>query len=98
MNVIAHLGYEMYPKNFNTHWLFKLKTPSTHHNMHHEKVHGNYGLYFTWWDKLCKTEFKDYNSTYNAIQHRIAEEKANQQPEPEVVLNNSMLHDMHGAA
>jgi len=73
LNVIAHLGYEIYPENFNRHWLFKFKTPSTHHNMHHAKVNGNYGLYFTWLDKLFKTEFKDYNETYDAIQERIKE-------------------------
>jgi sterol desaturase/sphingolipid hydroxylase (fatty acid hydroxylase superfamily) len=76
MNVVAHLGYEIYPEGFNTHWLFKFKTPSTHHNMHHAKVGGNYGLYFTWWDKLLKTEFKDYDTTYNQIQEKIKESKA----------------------
>jgi sterol desaturase/sphingolipid hydroxylase (fatty acid hydroxylase superfamily) len=75
MNVIAHLGYEIYPKGFNTHWLFRFKTPSTHHNMHHEKFHGNYGLYFTWWDKIFKTEFKDYNQTYEGIQQKISEKE-----------------------
>ena len=76
LNVIAHLGYEIYPENFNRHWLFKFKTPSTHHNMHHAKVHGNYGLYFTWLDKLFKTEFKDYNQTYDAIQERVKESES----------------------
>jgi sterol desaturase/sphingolipid hydroxylase (fatty acid hydroxylase superfamily) len=72
LNVIGHLGYEIYPKGFNTHWLFRWKTPSTHHNMHHAKFNGNYGLYFTWWDKLFKTEFKDYNETYEKLQERIS--------------------------
>jgi Delta7-sterol 5-desaturase len=75
MNVIAHLGYEIYPKGFNTHWLFRIKTPSTHHNMHHEKFNGNYGLYFTWWDKIFKTEFKDYNQTYDNIQQKISQKE-----------------------
>jgi Delta7-sterol 5-desaturase len=71
LNVIGHLGYEIYPKGFNTHWLFRWKTPSTHHNMHHSKFNGNYGLYFTWWDRIFKTEFKDYNETYEKIQSTI---------------------------
>ena len=71
LNVIGHLGYEIYPKGFNTHWLFRWKTPSTHHNMHHMKFNGNYGLYFTWWDRIFKTEFKDYNETYEKVQTRI---------------------------
>ena len=74
-NIIAHLGYEIYPKGFNTHWLFRFKTPSTHHNMHHAKVRGNYGLYFTWWDKIFKTEFPEYNQTYEELQEKIAEGK-----------------------
>jgi sterol desaturase/sphingolipid hydroxylase (fatty acid hydroxylase superfamily) len=71
MNVIGHLGYEIYPKGFNSHWLFRWKTPSTHHNMHHSKFNGNYGLYFTWWDRFFKTEFKDYNETFEKVQDRI---------------------------
>ena len=84
LNVIGHLGYEIYPKGFNTHWLFRWKTPSTHHNMHHSNFNGNYGLYFTWWDKIFKTEFKDYNETYEKLQNRIANKKvianANRRP------------------
>ncbi len=71
LNVIGHLGYEIYPRKFNTHWFFKVKTPSTHHNLHHSKFNGNYGLYFTWWDKWCKTEFKDYHKVYQNLQDRI---------------------------
>ena len=72
LNVIGHLGYEIYPKGFNTHWLFKFKTPSTHHNLHHSKFNGNFSLYFTWWDKWCKTEFKDYHTVYEKVQDRIS--------------------------
>jgi sterol desaturase/sphingolipid hydroxylase (fatty acid hydroxylase superfamily) len=28
----------------------------THHHFHHARNRGNYGLYFSWWDKLCGTE------------------------------------------
>lgn len=76
LNVIGHLGYEIYPKGFNTHWLFRWKTPSTHHNMHHSNFNGNYGLYFTWWDKFFKTEFKDYHQKFEIVQKRITGHKA----------------------
>jgi sterol desaturase/sphingolipid hydroxylase (fatty acid hydroxylase superfamily) len=72
LNVIGHLGYEIYPKGFNSHWLFKFKAPTTHHNMHHEKSNGNYGFYFTWWDRIFNTEFKNYNQVFNAIHERKA--------------------------
>ena len=76
LNVIGHLGYEIYSKGFNTHWLFKWKTPSTHHNMHRSHFSGNYGLYITRWDKFFKTEVKDYHQKFENIQKRITEHKA----------------------
>ncbi len=77
-NVIGHMGYEIYPRGFTKHWLFKWKTASTHHNMHHAKFEGNYGLYFTWWDRWFGTEFEDYNTTYDAVHERILNEKKEQ--------------------
>lgn len=69
-NVIGHLGYEIYPAWWTSHWLLKWKTPSTHHNLHHERFDGNYGLYFLWWDRLMHTEIKDYEATYRALFNR----------------------------
>jgi sterol desaturase/sphingolipid hydroxylase (fatty acid hydroxylase superfamily) len=66
-NVLAHMGYEVYPKSWIKIPLIKYKTASTHHNMHHEKFNGNYGLYFTFWDKLMGTEFKDYSKRFDEI-------------------------------
>jgi sterol desaturase/sphingolipid hydroxylase (fatty acid hydroxylase superfamily) len=68
--IVIHLGYEIYPQWFTQSRLTNWKTPSTHHNMHHAKVHGNYGLIFTWWDKLMKTEFPDYQAQIEAVQQR----------------------------
>lgn len=70
MNVIGHLGYEIIPQSWTRNWLGQWKTPSTHHNMHHSKVNGNYGLYFRFWDVLMGTEFKDYEATLNAVYER----------------------------
>jgi sterol desaturase/sphingolipid hydroxylase (fatty acid hydroxylase superfamily) len=69
-NLIAHLGYEIYPKKLLKIPLLNLKTASIHHNMHHEKFNGNYGLYFTLWDKIMKTEFTDYRSRFEEIYER----------------------------
>jgi len=81
LNVIGHMGYEIYPANFTRHWLFKWKTPSTHHNMHHSDFNGNFGLYFTWWDKWCGTEFDHYHETYDNVQERIKAAKEQSQME-----------------
>lgn len=69
-SIVIHLGYEIYPRWFTKSWLTNWKTPSTHHNMHHEKVKGNYALIFTWWDKLMKTEFPEYQARVEAVQQR----------------------------
>jgi Delta7-sterol 5-desaturase len=68
-NVKSHLGYEFFPSNFNKSWL-RFLTTSTHHNMHHQKFKGNYGIHFRIWDKLLKTEFEDYEQEYQNIQTR----------------------------
>jgi sterol desaturase/sphingolipid hydroxylase (fatty acid hydroxylase superfamily) len=68
-NIKAHLGYEFYPTNLNKSW-FRFLTSSTHHNMHHSKFNGNYGVHFRIWDRLLGTEFKDYESEYDRIQAR----------------------------
>lgn len=69
-NVIGHLGYEAYPNGWVRWPVFKHKTTSTHHNMHHQLFNGNYALYFTWWDKWMKTEFTDYESRHSQIFER----------------------------
>ena len=66
-NVVAHLGYEIYMRKWFRIPLLKLKTTSTHHNMHHELFKGNYGLYFTYWDRWMKTEIKDYEKRFDEV-------------------------------
>jgi Delta7-sterol 5-desaturase len=68
-NIKAHLGYELYPATFNRSWLRFFST-STHHNLHHSKFKGNYGLHFRFWDRLCGTEFKDYETLFDQVQAR----------------------------
>jgi sterol desaturase/sphingolipid hydroxylase (fatty acid hydroxylase superfamily) len=59
MNVLGHLGFEfMSPRVRSSKW-GKYFTSTTHHNLHHQKLNKNFGYYFTWWDKLCKTLHKD---------------------------------------
>jgi Delta7-sterol 5-desaturase len=66
-NVYGHLGWELYPKNFNKHWLGKFMNTSTNHNMHHQYFKGNYGLYFTFWDDLMGTTNKNYHSRFDEV-------------------------------
>jgi len=68
INVYGHLGYEVAPKWFRYSWLFEILNTSVHHNLHHSKFKGNYGLYFRIWDRLMGTEHPDYVKEYDKLQ------------------------------
>jgi uncharacterized protein (DUF2147 family) len=69
-NVIGHLGFEILPKGFTRNKWVNWNTVITHHNMHHEHFHYNYGLYFSWWDRLMKTEHEKYHETFDEVKSR----------------------------
>ncbi len=68
-NLKSHLGYELYPAGFNRSWL-RLLTTSTHHNLHHSRFTGNYGVHLRLWDWLLGSEFPDYEAEFDAIKAR----------------------------
>jgi Delta7-sterol 5-desaturase len=68
-NIKTHLGYEFYPKGLNKSLLWFV-TSSTHHNMHHSRFVGNYGVHFRFWDKWMGTEYADYEAEYDKINNR----------------------------
>lgn len=65
-NAHGHLAVETLPRGFASHWLGGRFTTTTHHHMHHETLQGNYGLWFTWWDRLCGTELPAYLQRFDA--------------------------------
>lgn len=67
VNMLGHLGYEVYPQNFTRHWFGKWQNNATHHNMHHQLVRCNYGLYFNFWDTLMGTNHPDYMKRYDEV-------------------------------
>lgn len=66
-NALGHCGYELMPKGWNRHPVLRQFTTITHHDMHHERMTGNYSLYFTWWDRWMGTEHADYNERFEKI-------------------------------
>jgi lathosterol oxidase len=68
INVYGHLGYEIMPKWFRKTFLFEILNTSCHHNLHHKKFKGNYGLYFRVWDRIMGTEHPDYVKEYDRVQ------------------------------
>lgn len=66
-NVYGHLGFELYPRGFNKHWMGRWFNTSVNHNMHHQYFKGNFGLYFTFWDRVFKTFREDYDDRFDAV-------------------------------
>ncbi len=59
-NVMGHAGVELMPRALADSRLFGWINATTHHDLHHSSFHYNYGLYFTWWDRLMGTEHPRY--------------------------------------
>ena len=81
-NLKSHLGYELYPAGLNRSWL-RFLTSSTHHNLHHRRFNGNYGVHFRVWDRLLGTEFPDYETEFDRIQARKRQPRSSPGPMPE---------------
>lgn len=58
INVLGHLGFELFSKRYITTWFGKLSNTSTHHNRHHVLMKYNFSLYFIFWDRWMNTEEK----------------------------------------
>ena len=69
-NVYGHLGYELYPKGFNKHWIGKWINTSIHHNLHHKHFDNSYGLYFTFWDRMMGTMAPQYDKVFDEVKSR----------------------------
>ncbi|MEM8696322.1 MAG: sterol desaturase family protein [Pseudomonadota bacterium] len=56
MGVTNHMGWEIFPrfivKGVAGRWLIT----ASHHQRHHADYRCNYGLYFRFWDRLCRTD------------------------------------------
>ena len=43
---------------------------SVNHNLHHQYFKGNYGLYFTFWDRMMGTIRNDYDQKFDEVKKR----------------------------
>ena len=62
-NAMGHCGVEFHAPGWIDGPLDALTT-TTHHDLHHQCPDGNYGLYFTWWDRLMGTEIPGYLAAF----------------------------------
>ena len=63
-NAIGHCGVELFPANRDGRPMFDWMTTVTHHDLHHAQAGWNYGLYFTWWDRMMETEHPLYHEKF----------------------------------
>jgi sterol desaturase/sphingolipid hydroxylase (fatty acid hydroxylase superfamily) len=70
LEAYVHLGYEILPNGVARHPIGKHLGTSVFHNMHHEDGAFNFGVYFTWWDRLMGTMHPEYEDRYEAVTAR----------------------------
>lgn len=70
INVYGHLGFELFPPRFHKTRIGKWINTSVAHNQHHKHFHGNYGLYFLFWDRWMGTLRADYDATFDEVKNR----------------------------
>ena len=74
-NVWGHSGTELHPRGMADHPFWGLFTTTVHHDLHHSGgFNHNYGLYFTWWDRMMGTEHPRYREIFREVTARGARE------------------------
>lgn len=64
LNVVGHLGYEIFPKS----WIKGgIANSVTHHHMHHQTATHNFSLYFSIWDKVFGTMHPEYEEVFTVV-------------------------------
>ncbi|MEL6530373.1 MAG: sterol desaturase family protein [Pseudomonadota bacterium] len=56
MGVTNHMGWEIFPRWVVHSALGKGLITASHHERHHEEYQCNFGLYFRFWDRVCRTD------------------------------------------
>ncbi|RYE70648.1 MAG: sterol desaturase family protein [Oxalobacteraceae bacterium] len=65
-NTLGHTGHEIFWPGFTRGRLTRWFTTTTHHDLHHSEGRCNYGLWFTWWDRIMGTEHPQYHQRFEA--------------------------------
>ncbi|MEM7405346.1 MAG: sterol desaturase family protein [Pseudomonadota bacterium] len=69
-NVLGHAGHELFPRWWLKVPVLRYINTTTHHDLHHATGRSNYGIYFTFWDRLCGTEHAEYAQRFDAVHAR----------------------------
>jgi Delta7-sterol 5-desaturase len=68
--IYGHLGFEIYPRQFNRHWLGKWINTAVNHDLHHIEGRHSFGIYFTIWDRMMRTLNSRYDQYYKTVTER----------------------------
>lgn len=80
-NAMGHAGFELHPRWWLSTPLTRWINTTTHHDLHHSGgFNRNYGLYFTWWDRMMGTEHPHYAARFHAVVARPAETDTDRLP------------------
>ncbi len=71
-NALGHCGVEVFPARPDGRPVFGWMTTVTHHDLHHAHAGYNLGLYFSWWDRLMKTEHPQYHESFAQTAPRLS--------------------------
>ncbi len=71
-NTLGHSGYELMPATSARKPMVDFLTTTTHHDLHHAEAGWNYGLYFTWWDRMMGTEHPEYHARFAQAAGKLA--------------------------
>lgn len=55
INVLGHCGVEPWPLSWQRHPVLGWLNFATMHNRHHQQLGSNFGLYFSFWDRVMRT-------------------------------------------
>jgi sterol desaturase/sphingolipid hydroxylase (fatty acid hydroxylase superfamily) len=58
--IVNHLGLDCLPPRFPHHLLGRWVIGPAHHSLHHRRPAVHFGLYFTFWDRVCGTQDASY--------------------------------------
>lgn len=94
-NVIGHTGYEYHPRWLMDSWLGRILNTPTNHVQHHERLAGNYGLYFNVWDRIMGTNHRDYESRFREVTSRSAAPSPSNSSTPAAAVEPSGILASH---
>jgi Delta7-sterol 5-desaturase len=67
-NAMGHAGFEFMPRWWLSTPLTRWINTTVHHDLHHNgSFNHNYGLYFTFWDKVMRTEHPHYHAKFAEV-------------------------------